>query len=99
VKIHVSASPTTAAINVYLYDERNGRTFVAEPVELKFRAVEETELGCLPTLQVSYLFWTQVKSAIADMFSPKEDDSKLEGVLQATRAHLDDMRKLVFKEA
>ena len=55
-----------------------------------------------PTLYLPRTVGAQLMKAIAESLDragvKTDSDAKIAGLLEATRAHLDDMRKIVFKE-
>ena len=73
---------------------------VAKPVELEFETKDEfTDVK--PTLRVcgGREFLQSLRDALDDLGIPSNRHAKVEGLLEAQKEHLSDMRKLVFKAA
>ena len=71
---------------------------VAEPVELKFKRTEQWG-GIKPTLKIpaGREFLQSLRDALDALGVPGNRSAKVEGLLEAQKAHLEDMRKLVLK--
>ena len=80
---------------------RNGKLFIAKPIEpLEFHEHEEFKI-IDPTFTVSNLQAIPMLQAFAETLDKQgiktDKDAKIQGTLEATNKHLEDMRKLVFK--
>lgn len=96
---------------VYITDDYSGKTFfvitktegnkmyAAKQVEMVFEEVPEGTFFKEPTLSFP---WHQSKDFIAalkeGLEGQKLPEGRVEGELKATKAHLEDMRRLVFEE-
>jgi hypothetical protein len=103
VKVHAWQDGISMVTNIVLYEERNGKRFVCQPVELVFKELDDEETGCTPTLKLNSLFAMKLKEgfleSLSDLGFKSKNEDKLEGTLEATKKHLEDMRRLVLKEA
>ena len=72
--------------------------YVALPVQLKFKRVEEG-MPIKPTLSIDggREFLQSLRDALDDLGIPSNRHAKVEGLLEATKAHLKDMRELALK--
>jgi hypothetical protein len=102
--IHVQAYDYTEEIHIrFIRKDSDGKLYFAKPLKLEFSEKPHKE-GAQPT---STLILTQNESVkifgeLRKVFEFQglrtKDESRLEGILEATNKHLDDMRKLVFKD-
>ena len=83
---------------VYFVQERDGKTYVAKPVELEFVHVQDGE-RCEPTLtlpdRVDKAFFQALAEALDGENIKTDKDAKIEGTLDATKYHLSDLRQLL----
>jgi len=100
IKVYISQPGYSGRISIAVVDERNGKRYLAKPVELEFEEMEE-EKDYLPTFQLPRMMGEMFLQAFAEALDEvnvkTEKDAKIAGVLEATRLHLEDMRRLVFR--
>lgn len=88
----------TGDLSLYFYERRDGRTYAAKPVDLVFSPVDDQE-PTLPTIRVSPIFADAFLAALAEALNDAgvkiDKDAKLQGTLDATRFHLEDLRTLL----
>ena len=88
-------------VEIYIFKDRDGKRYVAKPVILEF---EEIKLGerVYPTLCINPFEATEFLKSLAEALDKQEvkteNDYKIQGILEATKYHLEDMRRLVFKK-
>ncbi|MBI1918521.1 MAG: hypothetical protein HYS12_27835 [Planctomycetes bacterium] len=86
-------------ISFYFFERRNGKTFLAKPMEMVFKEVKEGEYSAGPTLRLDYLFGDAFLQAMAEALDDAnvktDSDAKIQGTLDATRYHLEDLRSLL----
>jgi hypothetical protein len=86
-------------VSIYLIGEdASGKRFIAKPMELSFGPIDEG-LQSDPTLKISGFISREFLPALANALAESgyRHESTDAGELKATKAHLDDMRKLVLK--
>jgi len=74
---------------------------VAQPMKLEFKEVKKEDKIEEPTLRLSCSIKDEFLKAMAEALDKEgiktENDFKIQGLLEATKYHLEDMRKIVFK--
>jgi len=97
MKVKIHKNPYTDCIEFLIYYEENGKRYVAQPVKLIFKEWKEGE-KIKPTLELS-IFEADFLKSLAEALDEKgiktNKDAKIEGILEATRYHLEDLRKLL----
>lgn len=100
--IKVRRNPFTEGINIYFGLEDSKGLFVAKPVELKYEKVDDTGRDVEPSLFIPRGLASGFLEAVLDAIEREGIKSKstatVEGLLEATKYHLEDMRKLVFSK-
>ena len=100
--IKVRHNPMTEGLGIYFGMEDSQGFKVAKPVKLEYEKIDEGALDVKPTLIIpSYLgsdFLKTLLSAIENQGIKPESTSKTEGLLEATKYHLEDMRNIVFNK-
>src|SRR5947209_16586587 len=98
VAVAVGTDPITGRLALYFYERRNGKTYAAKPVELVFAEVGESS-PFPPTLQMDYFYAEPFLEALAEALDKAgvktEHDATIQGQLDATRYHLEDLRTLL----
>ena len=100
-RVRIRTCPWTLGYEVYISCQEGKKVFVAEPVEFNFK---EIELGghCEPSLVIEHPFAKQFMKAFLDALEGQgiESDSvsRLKGTMEASKYHLEDMRRLVFRK-
>ena len=103
MKIYITPNNWQDTFEIYIVEEHNGKRYIAEPMELKFKEHTEGEVT-KPSISISRVFGKEtnflqsLSDALANAgYEPKSVEEN-KGELKATKFHLEDMRKLVFKE-
>ena len=101
VKIEINDFGRTINFLIYRGPEQlqpGDVNYVALPVELDFQRVEENS-EIKPTLKVrgGREFLQALRDELDNLGIPSNRHAKVEGLLEATKAHLEDMRTLVLK--
>lgn len=91
-------------IGIYLLEVLpDGRRMIGKPMDILFETYYEGESNIKPTISINYDYAEQFLAAFAKELDNKgiktENDHKIIGTLEATRIHLEDMRRLVFDKA
>jgi len=98
MKVKIYKNPYKDIIEFLIYDERNGKRYIAQPVKLIFKEWKEGE-EIKPTLEIGGFFEGEFLEALAEALDEKgiktDKDAKIEGILEATKYHLEDLRKLL----
>ncbi len=105
MKIFINPNLWQDTFEVYIVEENvNGKLYVAEPMELKFKELNNGESVAKPSIRISRFsgketnFLQALSDALAKAgYEPKTVEEN-KGELKATKIHLEDMRKLVFKQ-
>ncbi len=98
ISVQVHRNPL-GTVDLYIIDRQGDHISVAEPVQLVFKGVPEDAIGPGPTIRFPYRigesFLTSMAETLSDMDVKTESDAKLQGTLEATKYHLEDMRELM----
>jgi len=98
MKVKIYKNPYKDFIEFLIYYEQNGKRYIAQPVELIFKEWKENK-EIKPTLKISGFFEGEFLRALAEALNEKgiktDKDAKIEGTLEATKYHLEDLRKLL----
>ena len=96
--IKIYKNPVTDFLELYFFDDRNGERYLAQPVKLEFKKSIRGD-SCKPTLTINGCFTEEFLNALAEELDKKgiktDKDAKIAGTLDATRYHLEDLRKLL----
>lgn len=99
-EVRMRQSIYTNSIEFYFFDNGPNSRSVAKPMELIFEKVEDGK-EYEPSLRIpDYLassFLKAVAAALDENGVRPPSVDRIEGEMEATRRHLEDMRKLVFK--
>jgi hypothetical protein len=84
----------------WVIEHRNGRSYIAEPVELKFKELSERHLLPEPTLRVEGIFAKefipQLKKALAGFNTWEKDEYEVSARIEkAMQAHIDSLKLVV----
>lgn len=100
MKVYISDGFEFDGLRIFITTEESGKILLAKPVELVFEKVNPCEFND-PTLKVSGYVANDFLQAFQDALSKRgiktDNDHKLQGTLEATKYHLEDLRKIVFK--
>ena len=97
MKILINKNPI-GVLQMYFIEEKNSRTYMAKHVELE---MEEYKDGMIfePTLILHGGIASELLKSLAEELDSKgiktDKDAKIAGTLDATRYHLEDLRKLL----
>lgn len=99
IKIYLRQVDYADKTDLYLVDERDGKKYFAEPMDLIFKTVNDSEI-VKPTLELSGYVAREFLPALSQALSesgyrPKTDEGKQ---IEALKYHLEDLRTLVFKK-
>lgn len=102
VRIKVRSCPYMDAYDLVIYIRgSDGVYHVAEPMELKFKKMGDSSALHEPTLRVDSDVAGDLLDALLEEMGRKgiktQEDSRVEGRLEAMSEHLNDMRQLVFE--
>ena len=84
---------------IFVQNREDGKRYIAEPVEIKFK---EHKLGddAKPTISLGFSLSGEFLKAMAEALDKQgiktENDFKIAGLLEATKYHLEDMRKIAL---
>jgi hypothetical protein len=101
IKVRIYKDPLTDMVKIGVFAKNgDGKRLIAKNIDLVFEPIGECEV-VKPTIELSNEFAYDFLQALTDALNnegyvPKEK-SFLEGKIEATEKHLEDMRKLVFK--
>ena len=101
MKVKIRLDELGDVVNIYLYEKRggNGDIYIAKSIDLVFTK-RETGMIAKPTLRLPlYGGDGEILQSLAeelDKMNVKTDkDAKIQGTLEATRYHLEDLRRLL----
>lgn len=99
MKVSVYRVPWNGEIGIMFWEERNGKVYAAKPCDLVFEEVAEGTFNSRPTLSISHFYAPAFLKALAEELDHQgvktDNDSKIQGTLEASRYHLEDLRKLL----
>ena len=102
MKIFITTNAWADTHDIYIIEEGHNKRYVAKPMNLEFVELNEHEVS-EPSIKISRVFGkeTNFLQALSDAldkagYSPITVEEN-KGELKATKVHLEDMRKLVFK--
>ncbi len=100
ITISIEQRPFCAELGIYIVDRRGNDLSVAGPVDLEFHPYKEGD-EVKPTLSIPFWMAEEFMQAFVDELSNNgvktKNELTMEGELNATKYHLEDMRKLVFE--
>ena len=99
MKVKIKIDGFGDLISIYLYEERggNGEIFIAKPVDLVFKK-RVSGISAKPTLEIPDYdgnFLTNLAEELDKRDIKTDKDAKIQGILEATRFHLMDLRELL----
>ena len=99
IKVYIATEPWSAKIGILFTEERNGKRYVVKPVDLVFEEVKDNS-ATEPTIRFDHFLAPEFLKALAEALDKHniktENDFKIQGLLEATKYHLEDMRKITF---
>ena len=104
-KVVVNQKPGAFGVDIYIMqiDKFGKHISVAQPIEFVFKEVKkEDEFKIKPTIELGRFFADDFLKAWVEAAKEKglkpEEDYIMQGKLEATKYHLEDMRKIVFED-
>lgn len=102
LKVHIEHDEKFRGTAIYLYGKDKGGEFVIEPMDLVVRHYEQSERLDQPTLVFSgrdgEVFLQSLAQSLVTLGFKPDELKAVESEKAAISYHLEDMRKLVFKE-
>ncbi len=103
LKVYMQWADYANSLEVAIVDEReDGSSRSVKPVELEFEDVQEGEY-IKPAFVLRHRMAKSFMGAMAEVLDKQgvktDKDAKIEGTLDATRYHLEDLRKLLKLKA
>lgn len=97
-KVFIYERPDSLTTAITFVIESEGKRFAAKPVELVFEEIVPAMMVS-PTLELSHWTANEMLQALSDALAEKDiqphKESRVRGELDATKYHLEDMRKLL----
>ena len=99
--VKIEINPITESLGIY-FGYRDHQDFkVAKPVKLVYEKIDKGgDMDVKPTLSIPFHLQSRFLKALLNAIEKQgikpESTSKIEGLLEATKYHLEDMRKIVF---
>ena len=107
MKIHIERDVLARSMKFYFYQKKEfNKIAVAKPIKLTFETMDDGTAVNEPTMEISEVFGNNIFQEMVDSlyeqgFIPSqlsEQHKQATEILEVKDAHLEDMRKLVFKE-
>ncbi len=101
MKFKIYTNPYTENVELFLYEVRaNGQKAIVLPINPTYKLTDEGE-KVEPTMILTPIAANELLNGLAESLDnagiKPPSIHKLEGLLEATKKHLEDMRTLVFK--
>lgn len=97
MEIKIGSVNFTGETYIGIFNEVNGKRYIAKPVKFEFVECEEG-VSVEPTIRLGMTTAQQFLKALAEALDKQgvktDKDAKIEGLLEATRYHLEDIRKV-----
>jgi hypothetical protein len=98
MKAEIYRNPLKRTVDILFYYDQNGKRYIAKPVKLIFEELKEG-VEIEPTLRIDRFMERDFLIALAEALQQEGIDThreaKIEGLLEATKYHLEDLRKLL----
>ncbi len=100
MKVHIYQTPIGQTEIFFIREGFGGKISIAKPIVLEWVEVDSSAHRVEPSLMISIdpEFMPSLANAVSGAGVKTESDHKILGVLEATKYHLEDMRKLAFKD-
>lgn len=99
IKVYADYKDYRRDLELYIIEEGQDYRAVAQPLEMTFKRITLGERIDAPTLRVSDYFALPMIKAFAELAGTmgvkRDDETKIEGLYEATKYHLEDMRRLM----
>lgn len=100
MKVYIRKELYGEGIDIAFVENRDGKRFIVKPMRMELQEIGDGGIE-EPSLRISHHIAPDFLKALAEALDEAgiktENDFKLQGILEATKKHLADMRKLVFK--
>ena len=98
IKISIRRSWDFSGIEIVFWEERNGKIYAVKPMELIFEEYPEGTVE-KPSLRIPHFIADEFLKSLAEVLDGEgiktDKDAKIQGTLEATRYHLEDLRKML----
>lgn len=98
IKVSITTRDYAGCLDIVFWDERDGKIFAAKPCPLVWEEVKDGYIT-EPTLKISRMLSGEFMKAVAEELErhnvKTDSDARVHGTLDATRYHLEDLRKLL----
>ena len=99
IKVYADYRDYRRELELYIIEEGSDYRAVAQPIDLVFKQYQFGEIFDGPTLKAPDYFALPLIKAFAELAGmmgvKRTDESKTEGLYEATKYHLEDMRTLM----
>ena len=99
MKVKIGRDTFSDSLFILFYYNQNGKRYIAEPIKLKFKEADEYPCGTKPTIALNYYDAQELLKEMAEELDKQgvktENDFKIQGLLEATKFHLSDLRHLL----
>lgn len=99
IKVYADYKDFKRTLDLYIIEEGEDYRAVAQPLEILFKRQSIGEVIAAPTLQVSDYFALPLIKAFAELSGTmgikRQDESRIEGLYEESKYHLEDMRRLL----
>lgn len=94
MKVRAYYDHYNSCIGINVSYEKEGKTFVAEPVEFSFKEVVGRYVSAGPTIRLNDEGVEMLAHSLKQLGVKDKEQSFIEGKLEATEKHLEDMRTI-----
>lgn len=98
-KVYIDKNFLDYSVNIHLVERRNGKTYYGVCSDLVFTEIKDFEAVKGPTIRLPLPYSEAIMKAFAEAFDKNniktENDFKIQGLLEATKYHLQDLRSLL----
>ena len=95
IKVEIYFDPFRRVHCFFFTDDEGRKKLVAKPMQLEFVEAPKLNERIEPSLILPVEYTQALVEALGTLNIKTESDSKLQGTLEATRYHLEDMRRLL----
>jgi len=98
MRLHIYQDPMFGGVSLVFFEDRGIKRFISKPIKLE---MEEYEEGAdyKPTIIIPRHYSQEFLKNLAEELDYKgvktDNDAKIKGTLDATKFHLEDLRKLL----
>jgi len=103
IKVYIQRdAPTDMLTITFVTTDKYGKRYIAKPMYMEFEELNYEGSCPKPTLSITGELAPAFLQAIAQSLDENgiktENDFKIQGLLEATKYHLEDLRRLIFKK-